>query len=1215
MLAVPALATEQLQQLTLDPAADADQKVLTVQNDNGQLLTLEFALPYLNLETMDIEGENYQALTIQGGNLRGEVGQAALPTVSRFVMVPDDAAVNIELGARHEQVFADFRLFPVQPDESETFVIDPAYYAAGDLDTPPLVEVGAPAIMHGMRVVPLTISPVSYDPTTGEVRVIDRCEITVDFSGVDTRNGVAPQHDRIPESFHNMYQETVVNYRSDGAEVGLGTYLFIYRNSSGVLSALQPLIDWRERQGYNVVVAHSGQTGTTRNNIKNYIQNVFNSSDPPLEFVTLIGDVYGDIPMPCWYESVSGYQGEGDHYYTTLAGGDMLSDVHFGRLSVRNAGSLSQVVNKIVTYETNPPAGDAGWFSRACLVGDPSSSGATCIFVNQWVKSQLLNAGYTHIDTLWYGSQSHMSARINAGLSVFGYRGYWYMSGMDSGHISALSNGNELPFAVIPTCDTGSFSDDNNCRSEAFLRNPSGGGIGAIGTATIGTHTRYNNCYYQATWDGAINSDCHRLGVAHTMGKNALWINYIDYEASKVEIWSMWNNLMGDPATPMWTAAPRLLTVDYPAIIPNGVGSVNILVADGEPIENALVTLFKDGALQVSGYTDHTGSISLPISGVSSGTVLVTVTEHNYRPHLGSFDIGAVTNYPAVSNYMIDDDGNGTSNGNNDGMVNAGEAIELPVALHNYGTNSASNVTAVLSTGDPYVTITDATETFGTIAAGTAAWSADDFDINILSGAPAGHVVNLDVTASSGGNTWTSLIQLTIDSAAFDYTGYSWGGPGGSPDQGESGTIAFTVQNTGSVTATGVTATLFSMSPWITIDDANGSYSNIAPGGSATNNGNPFSLTVDPDCFDGHLATFILELDFNGTSSATTEIGISIGTLSSNDPIGPDAYGYYAFDNTDTAYDLAPTYSWVEIAPNYGGNGTSVGLGDFGWEQDDYEVKNLPFDFQFYGMTYDQISIGSNGFLSFGVCSNVTYQNRTMPGPGNSPNMVAVYWDNLYQTGSNRCYYWHDTNNDRYIVQWSRMRADYNNATQNVQVILYDPAVHETATGDGLIVMQYAQVSNTDSRDAYATVGICNNDRDDGLMYTYGGDYPVGAPSLTAGRAIAFVPAAAPIEPPTAVDEMLPTRLALLPSHPNPFNPKTMLRFELPREQTVSLRIFDITGRLVRTVLEDEHLAAGRHGYEWDGVDGRNSPVGSGVYFYVLDTPVQRLSGRMTLLK
>ena len=57
-----------------------------------------------------------------------------------------------------------------------------------------------------------------------------------------------------------------------------------------------------------------------------------------------------------------------------------------------------------------------------------------------------------------------------------------------------------------------------------------------------------------------------------------------------------------------------------------------------------------------------------------------------------------------------------------------------------------------------------------------------------------------------------------------------------------------------------------------------------------------------------------------------------------------------------------------------------------------------------------------------------------------------------------------------------------------------------------MILFQYETVNNTDSRDGYATVGIQNMDRTDGLNYTYWNQYAAGAAPLSSGRAILFVP-------------------------------------------------------------------------------------------------------------
>ncbi|MBN2172321.1 MAG: hypothetical protein JW819_13460, partial [Candidatus Krumholzibacteriota bacterium] len=500
-----------------EPGAQPAVRVLA---DEGEILRLELTLPSLTVEELEVERERYQALSFPGGLIRGEEGLPGLPALSRLVQVPLGVTVRARVLSADRERFTGYRVLPVQPDEADGFVIDRDHYARGAAAAPSLVEVGEPAILRDLRVVPVTFNPVAYDPAAGIIDVARRVELELDFSQADPAAERPQARERIPASFDRLYHDVVMNYRSGDAEAGLGTYLVICPNNSTIVNTLAPLLDWRRRQGYNVLLATTAETGTNTGSIKSYIQGIYDTADPPLEFVVLVGDANGTITIPCYYESLSGHSGEGDHYYTTLAGSDILADVHIGRLSVRSSSELEDVVDKIITYETNPPTGDSGWFSRASLIGDPSTSGETCVYINQWLKQHLLEKDYAQVDTAWGGTfTTFFMNTVNAGCSVFGYRGYWHMSGISETYIDGTTNGYELPFAVAITCDTGSFSDDTMCRSEAFLRSDTGGGIAGIGLATIGTHTRENNVYYQGCWEGAINGSDHRLGVAHTRGK------------------------------------------------------------------------------------------------------------------------------------------------------------------------------------------------------------------------------------------------------------------------------------------------------------------------------------------------------------------------------------------------------------------------------------------------------------------------------------------------------------------------------------------------------------------------------------------------------------------------------------------------------------------------------------------------------------------------
>jgi len=76
----------------------------------------------------------------------------------------------------------------------------------------------------------------------------------------------------------------------------------------------------------------------------------------------------------------------------------------------------------------------------------------------------------------------------------------------------------------------------------------------------------------------------------------------------------------------------------------------------------------------------------------------------------------------------------------------------------------------------------------------------------------------------------------------------------------------------------------------------------------------------------------------------------------------------------------------------------------------------------------------------------------------------------------------------------------------------------------------------------------------------------------------------------------MPAGYALHQNHPNPFNAGTEIRYRLPREERVSLRIYNTLGQEVR-VLVDRAVPAGEHAIHWDGRDGSGSPAASGLYF------------------
>jgi hypothetical protein len=93
------------------------------------------------------------------------------------------------------------------------------------------------------------------------------------------------------------------------------------------------------------------------------------------------------------------------------------------------------------------------------------------------------------------------------------------------------------------------------------------------------------------------------------------------------------------------------------------------------------------------------------------------------------------------------------------------------------------------------------------------------------------------------------------------------------------------------------------------------------------------------------------------------------------------------------------------------------------------------------------------------------------------------------------------------------------------------------------------------------------------------------------------------------VDETMPDRFALYQNYPNPFNPATTIRYQLPIESDVSLRIYNLMGQQVATLV-NESKAAGSYEVSWNASD-----VASGIYYYRLEAGGQVFNRQMTLIK
>lgn len=184
---------------------------------------------------------------------------------------------------------------------------------------------------------------------------------------------------------------------------------------------------------------------------------------------------------------------------------------------------------------------------------------------------------------------------------------------------------------------------------------------------------------------------------------------------------------------------------------------------------------------------------------------------------------------------------------------------------------------------------------------------------------------------------------------------------------------------------------------------------------------------------------------------------------------GPDEGGYYYIDSDDDAYN-APIFEWIDI--------TEVGTPVEDLDDDSTKGKfYIGFGFPFYGNTFDSVLICSNGWISFNSRS-IDYINDPIPYPASPNNLLAIWWDDLVVPRDSMVFYYHDYDNECFIVSYDGIHNHPNTGNLNFQAILYP---------DGTIIYQYGIMDPGNDYEGLesATVGIENAGGSIGTQYLY----------------------------------------------------------------------------------------------------------------------------------
>ncbi|MDP8229104.1 MAG: T9SS type A sorting domain-containing protein, partial [Candidatus Electryoneaceae bacterium] len=466
------------------------------------------------------------------------------------------------------------------------------------------------------------------------------------------------------------------------------------------------------------------------------------------------------------------------------------------------------------------------------------------------------------------------------------------------------------------------------------------------------------------------------------------------------------------------------------------------------------------------------------------------------------------------------------TDGNEDNDVNPGETLELELTAINPGDEEdVPDVTAVISSLSPWVEVDeDANEiVLGDIDAGVEVEGEQSVTIIIDPTCPdvasRPHTQpSLLIEFVSGENRWSSAIQLEPVSPNFDM--FEVIGGIIIPADEEEYDLDIDIINVGAMDAPQMTARLESLEFGIAVIVDESQYVAMDAGDHNSLDGQDFVITVNRLTVPGTMVDMLLILTSDDDFVDTVYFALQADEPAENDPLGPDDYGYIAFDDTDEDWDMAPEYDWIEISlleNDRDFRGELIEFeGDAPLDIGEAVVIEMPFDLVFYGYEYDVITVATNGFIAVGDQEDmVNFQNWPLDRGIGGLGMIAPFWDWLEFDDASRVYTYYDEDGAQFIIEWYCLRHyDGGEDDLTFQVILYDPDVWVNESGDADITFQYHSIRNVEGpehgraererNNYYASVGISSPDGTTGISYTWDNEYPVNAAELDEGRAIRF---------------------------------------------------------------------------------------------------------------
>jgi len=1068
---------------------EQDRTEFEISFDMPRISTDARGFSYFYLEDFGRRGEEYQP------RLLGHTFNVAVPKRCEVSIVTK----SVEWTEWHELIPAPYVLLDdgFIPFEAGNYTVGAGGWIKQVWDN----------IWRGVRVVGVDVCPIEYDPANG-VRFMKRVRIAVNHPNGDEK--VYDERLYHP-AFEAMYRACLINARAtvpaeipksiewdpaDGAEL-----LVIVTPT--LLADIQQWLTWKNLMGMPIHIVTTDSIGTTTSSIKAYIQNAYDNWTLPPVFVLLVGDGeydYDEIPA---FGDYSGNAGDND--YGTVDGDDIFPDIFPGRMSADNVTQLRVIVKKHLNYEKTPVMTDPWWARAVGIVeeaecthplGPDDSSYVTAVY---YAMHQCSLAGYVSApmfrQCLGYASYD-VEPYINAGCGFTAYRGNW-TSDMNN-LLYDQPVGAKAPITVFITCSTAGFMYGDENAAEVATRagtvSAPRGCAAFMGQSLTSTNTLERSSLLKHIFEGFFEADLNALAQAQTYGKIEM---YSEFGGSGEAFYEYGQSvLLGSPEMLAWTAPIDTPIVTHPPAVDDHEDTINVTVSthDG-PVKKARVALHQ-GDEFCYGFTDSFGSASIGIDISPLSPIVIVVTGPNILPYIDTIYVivGGVAVYPAPTVFS-------DITGNHDGLINPGEVISFVPVVMNLGSESASGLAGKLRCSDSLITLIDTITSFPTIDANDTV-SGDSLSFCVSPEHPEDDNIGLTLFIVYDSESWIRTIipaqpvhrfVATPDEIVFEDP-LPYGNGNELAEPGEQVDVFIQIDNNTQADVFELSATMIE-DEYIAVVQSYGEYGTITRGTSAMS-AEPFTISISPAAPVGEHIPVQIALSGNCltyTYTDTVIANIQISGDVSGSFTGPDDYGYYIIDDTDSSTGLALEYDWNDISA----------VGDkieMITDSDDYITTiDLPFSCAFYGELFYQVGVSSNGHLTQpaeGWSSPMPYEFPSISEPA---GVVAALWSDLApHRDPGDIYSYYDSGNHQFVIQYDNIEFYYGGGFATCQIRICDEPYYPTPTNDCEMYFYYNAVLMS----ASTGVGIESPNQEWGLSYYFNGLYDITAAPLIGGRAL-----------------------------------------------------------------------------------------------------------------